>query len=103
MSINTQVVAAVSSRAATDGDFRRRLMSDPNSAIAEVTGRPIPSSVKLQVLERSPGYDAAILLPEFVDADAELSAEELETVAGGASAWCDKICISQGTNITFVE
>lgn len=103
MSINTQVVEAVTSRAATDGDFRRRLMKNPNSAIAEVTGRAIPASVKLQVLERAPGFDAAILLPEFVDADAELSAEELETVAGGVAAWCDKICISQGTNITFAE
>lgn len=104
MSINTQVIEAVTSRAATDGDFRRRLMKDPNTALAEVTGRAIPSSVKVQVLERQAGFDAAILLPDFVDAEAELSAEELETVAGGAEvAWCDKICISNGTNITVSE
>jgi hypothetical protein len=70
------------SRSATDGDFRRKLLSEPRTALAEHTGREVPESVNIAFIENH--VDATIVLPDPIDAAAELSERELETVAGGS-------------------
>jgi hypothetical protein len=72
-------------RASTDGDFRRRLLSDPRGSVKEATGVDLPASYKFQFVETPPGVDVLIPLPELIDDEVALSEEELESVAGG---WC---------------
>ncbi len=71
-------------RAAVDRAFRTRLLTEPRVALAEFNGRdavsePFPMNIVF-VENRA---TATVVLPDFVDPAAELSADELETVAGG--------------------
>jgi hypothetical protein len=70
------------SRSATDSQFRSRLLSEPRAALAEYTGRAVPESVNIAFIENR--ADATIVLPDPIDAAAELSEHELEAVAGGS-------------------
>ncbi len=72
-------------RSATDMPFRAKLVGDPRAAIAEFTGADPASLQGLNVRFVENSADATIVLPDFVDAAAELSEQELEAVAGGAS------------------
>ena len=75
---------AMLARSATDFDFRQTLLSNPRAAIAEFSGKDVsdvPETVNLVFVENE--ADATIVLPDFIDMKAELSIEELETVAGG--------------------
>lgn len=80
----------VISRATIDPAFRARLLADPRPAILEATGTPLAADVTVRFVEKDPGLDLLIVLPDLVPADPELSPEELEQVAGG-TAWCDTI------------
>lgn len=75
-------------RSATDLEFRRKLLADPRQALADYTGRDA-SSVQTEVafVENRPGT-VTIVLPDAVDAAAELSEAELEAVAGGSTLAC---------------
>ena len=75
---------AMLARSATDFDFRQTLLTDPRAAIAEFTGKDIsevPESINLVFIENT--ADATIVLPDVIDNEVELSAEELEVVTGG--------------------
>ena len=74
-------------RSATDWEFRQKLLSNPRKAIADHTGQDlvdIPETIDLIFVENE--ADATIVLPDPVDSEAELSENELETVAGGTDA-----------------
>jgi hypothetical protein len=71
-------------RSATDREFRRKLVDDPRSAVAEFSGREIPESFNVRFVENKPG-GVTLVLPEPVDPAAEISEEELAVVAGGAT------------------
>jgi hypothetical protein len=71
-------------RSATDAQFRQLLLSDSRTALGQQLGREVPESVSIAFIEAAPGT-ATIVLPDPVDADAELSETELEAVAGGAT------------------
>jgi len=71
------------SRSATDPEFRSRLLTDTRATVAEFTGRPVPESWNVNFIES--GGTPTIVLPDPVDPAAELSADELESVAGGAT------------------
>jgi hypothetical protein len=76
---------ALLARSATDMEFRAQLLSDPRAALAAFGGKSvseIPESVNIKFIENT--VDATIVLPDFVDTEAELSDRELETVAGGS-------------------
>lgn len=82
-------------RSATDRAFRDRLVADPESAIEEVIGVPLatlPRPINVKFIEKEPGLDAVIVLPDFLDVDGVLSEAELEAVAGGCTISC--ICTS---------
>jgi len=95
------VVNAVLQRSATDKTFRSRLLSDPNGAIEEIIGVPVsslPKPVHVRFVEKEPGVDALVVLPNFVEAEGALSDAELEAVAGG-----DFCITSCGFSITLCK
>jgi hypothetical protein len=80
-------------RSVTDKEFRNRLITQPESAIEEIIGVPVaslPKPVRVKFVEKDPGLDALVVLPDFVDPEGVLSDAELEAVAGGD--WCITSC-----------
>lgn len=73
---------ALLSRSATDMAFRHRLLSSPRAAIKEFSGSDVPDGLRVEFIENKGG--PTVVLPPFVDADAALSEQELEAVAGGS-------------------
>lgn len=69
--------------AATDPVFRARLIADPEDAITEEIGFTPPTDYVVRFIEKPAGVDQLVVLPDLIQADAELSEEELEAVAGG--------------------
>lgn len=81
-------------RAANDAEFRRRAAADARGAIKEATGHDIPGHVSVAFYDQSANTDLVAVLPPLVEEGAELSEQELETVAGGAWCACTSCCIS---------
>lgn len=79
------------SRSATDTAFRARLVTEPRPAMEEFFGLDC-SGVDVRFVENH--ADATIVLPPFVDENAELSDRELEAVAGGTDPCVGSIIIS---------
>ena len=84
-----EVYVKVRNLAVTDEEFREKLVADPAAAIQQVAGAPLPDDFKVKIVEEDPQYNATFLLPPMLDAD--LSAEEMEMIAGGACA-ADSLC-----------
>ena len=78
-----QALQAVLDRASVDREFRQRLLLDPQPAILEAFGVSIPQSFNVKFLEREPGVDALIVLPDLQAPHGELSDGDLDAVAGG--------------------
>lgn len=53
-------------RAVTDEEFRRKLLADPNAALEELGGKPLPEGYRLKVIENDPAYTATYVLPDLV-------------------------------------
>ena len=52
----------INQKAAVDKAFRARLLANPNQAISEVTGREVPASFKIKVIENLlPKVDALLI------------------------------------------
>ena len=71
--------AKVMDKAATDADFRARLLSDPKAALAQELSVTIPDSLTVEVHEESAGT-AHLVLPNLGEGD-------LRAVAGGFPLW----------------
>lgn len=79
MSISRESIdQAIVDRIESDPAFRATLLSDPRSALAALTGSPIPENVRITVHEESP---ADIHL--VIAAGSTLSDADLEMVSGG--------------------
>ena len=76
-----QIEAHLKSRAASDPEFRKALVSDPRATLAKETGLELPREMKVQVIEESSDSMCLVLPP----AAGELSDMELESVAGGSA------------------
>jgi hypothetical protein len=77
-----QAIEAIVKRATKDRAFRDRLLADPRAAIEAAYGVRIPSTFRVQFVEKGPDLDALVVLPEF-QPDGALSDDDLEHVAGG--------------------
>ena len=86
---------AIATRAAVDRAFRTKLLTDPQSAVSEVLGHPLPASFRIKFIEKDANLDALVVLPDLVATAGELSEEELEAVAGGL-CWdtCENTCLA---------
>lgn len=69
-------------RAATDREFRVRLLADPVAAIRMAFGVILPHNYRIKFMERPRDLDALIVLPD-VGGRGELDEEDLDLVAGG--------------------
>jgi hypothetical protein len=78
-----QILDAILKRAAVDPGFRQNLLTEPHQTIREVFGVVIPSTFTIRFVEKEPGVDALVVLPELGAPDDELSDDDLETVSGG--------------------
>jgi hypothetical protein len=78
-----RILAQIAERAATDADFRRRLLVDPGPTIERDLGVRLPANFKIRFVEKDPGLDALIVLPDLARPGNELSDEDLDAVAGG--------------------
>jgi hypothetical protein len=79
-----ELLQKVLARSATDMDFRQKLVADSRAALAEFTGADpakVPATYNIVFVENKAG--ATIVLPDPIDPAAELSGQDLETVAGG--------------------
>lgn len=68
-------------RAATDREFRVRLLAEPVAAIRMAFGVILPHNYRIKFIERPRDLDALIVLPEL--GHAELDDTDLDLVAGG--------------------
>ena len=78
MTTATEMKAKLLTKAAEDGDFRARLLADPNATISSELGTTIPEGFKVSVHEDS-ATTAHLVLPP----SPKLTEAEMETVAGG--------------------
>lgn len=84
-----EALKALITRATTDLEFRRKLLSDPHGAILEATGAP--ATIRIKFVEKDPAVDLQIVLPDYLPGDPELQPDELDAVAGGTN-WCELSC-----------
>jgi hypothetical protein len=84
-------------RSLDDEDLRQRLLDDPKGAIEQELGSRLPEGVEVRVVEESAEV-IYLVLPSASPTGhgGELSDQELEAVAGGASADCQKITDDPG-------
>jgi RecJ-like exonuclease len=83
-----EVVEKVCAKAAKDEKFRALCISNIQAAIKEVSGKEVPSNLKINVVDTT-GYHMNVTLPPLQKADGELKDSELESVAGGKSPGSD--------------
>lgn len=93
-----RAIRSILDRACTDLAFREQLLTDPRTAIFDAFGVRIPATFHVKFVERAPGVDALIVLPDVAVTDAwrpgaaARSNADLEGVCGGtspATAWAD--------------
>lgn len=78
------VLQALLARSTTDPAFRSKLISAPRAAVAEFYGKSVSAIADANVVFVENTADATIVLPPFIDTEAELSEHDLETVNGGS-------------------
>jgi hypothetical protein len=69
-------------RAIKDDSYRQELISDPRAAVEQQLGYALSPQVQIQVIEHDP-ETVYLLLPKKEETSAELSDEQLDSVAGG--------------------
>lgn len=69
-----------------DEAFRQELLATPKAVYAREAGRELPEDLQIEIVDEPPGVVKLVLPPNpvSVNADEELSEEELQAVAGGA-------------------
>ena len=70
-------------RAMKDDNYRQELISNPRAAVEQQLGYALSEQVQIHVIEHDP-ETVYLLLPKKEEASAELSDEQLDSVAGGA-------------------
>jgi hypothetical protein len=76
-------------RSIEDEAFRQRLLADPHAALEEEIGARLPKEVEVRAVEETADTIYLVLpsTPMAGAEGAELSEQELESVAGGLASW----------------
>src|SRR4051794_17563624 len=82
---DSKLLREVLGRSAVDPQFRSQLINNPHAAVKSATGVALPADLKLKFIEQPKEIDALVVLPNYIEADGELTGEELEAVAGGTA------------------
>ena len=69
-------------KAASDADYRARLLDDPRAAVADELGVSVPDSLTIRVHEEDAGCAHLVLPPSST-----LAEHDLGTVAAGSPEW----------------
>ena len=80
-----ETIAKIQSKASIDKAFRKKVLSNPEEAVREISGKDLPKGFRMKIIENAPGVDQTYVLPDFTGE--ELSDEQLDNVAGGRG--CD--------------
>jgi Nitrile hydratase, alpha chain len=84
-------------RSLQDDAFRRRLLEDPRATVEQELGTRLPEGVEVRAVEETADTIYLVLPGRSADVQGgELSDQELEAVAGGASAMCPSITDDPG-------
>ena len=78
-----ELMEAILKRAASNREFRARLVGEPRAAIYEQFGVRIPDEFRIRFIEKGNDVDSLVVLPDFEEPSDELSEDDLEEVAGG--------------------
>lgn len=62
-----QTIDGCKRKSMTDAAFRSKLLTSPNEAIKELSGKEVPAGLKIQVVEQDPSCAMAFILPPMVD------------------------------------
>lgn len=84
----SEMETRIISKAMEDKAFKHELMSNPKAVIARESGQEWPDNVDIEVLEQTPAKLYLVLplnLEALASAGGELSEQQLEAVAGGAT------------------
>jgi len=73
-------------KAATDAEFRQRLIDDPKSVLAEC-GVEIPAGTAVRVAESTP-EELVVTIPPLLPDSAELDEDALASTAAGSTPVC---------------
>ena len=84
-----------------NAEYRSALLKDPKSVVQAQFQMDLSDDVAVEVLHESPDK-VYIVLPHVVEEGAELSDDDLEAVAGGATVKGDANC-AESTAGTVVE
>lgn len=79
-------LAVVVTRAALDASFRHHLLADPHRAVRESFGVELPATLRLKFIEKEPGVDLMVVLPDLVGGGGPLDRGQLDVVLGGSVA-----------------
>ncbi len=78
----TARIEQVLARAAADNGFRRGLLTEPRKTLQTMSDYVLPETLRVKFIEKGNDCDVLFVLPDPSPTN-ELSAEELEAVAGG--------------------
>lgn len=86
------VEARVLERAAKDPQFRDQLKHDARGTVSRDFGIQVPADISVEVVEETPSKVYLVLPASPPQRGQELSAQDLEAVAGGWSDSCIGTC-----------
>ncbi|MFA7267543.1 MAG: NHLP leader peptide family RiPP precursor [Candidatus Nanopelagicales bacterium] len=87
-------------KAATDAEFRERLLADPKSVLAEC-GIEIPAGVAVRVAE-STTEELVLTIPPLLPAGAELDEDALSETAAGSTPLCIGATVISGVTLGYL-
>jgi Nitrile hydratase, alpha chain len=89
-----QIERRLVQRSMEDEEFRQRLLEDPKRTVEEALGSRLPEGVRVVAVEET--QETIYLVLPFSSPSrgegGELSDRELETVAGGGTAYLEETC-----------